>query len=101
MHAQTDVSPRTSLVHKAVIPAAGLGTRLFPATKVAKKELLPIVDRDGIAKPAILLIVEEALNAGLEEIIIITKGNSNIRKAAIIPRTRLKKMTEDSIGRVT
>jgi UTP--glucose-1-phosphate uridylyltransferase len=60
-------------VRKAVIPAAGLGMRLFPATKVAKKELFPIVDRDGIAKPAILLIVEEALQAGIEEVIVIVQ----------------------------
>ena len=60
-------------VRKAVIPAAGFGTRLFPATKAAKKELFPIIDRDGIAKPAILLIVEEALNAGMEEVIIIVQ----------------------------
>ncbi len=60
-------------VRKALIPAAGFGTRMFPATKAAKKELFPVVDRDGIAKPAILLIVEEALNAGIEEVIIIVQ----------------------------
>jgi len=60
-------------VRKAVIPAAGFGTRLFPASKATKKELFPIIDRDGIAKPAILLIVEEALNAGLEEVIIVVQ----------------------------
>ncbi len=60
-------------VRKAVIPAAGFGTRLFPASKATKKELFPIVDRDGIAKPAILLIVEEALDAGIEEIVIIVQ----------------------------
>jgi UTP-glucose-1-phosphate uridylyltransferase/mevalonate kinase len=60
-------------VRKAVIPAAGFGTRLFPATKATKKELFPIIDQDGIAKPAILLIVEEALEAGLEEVIIIVQ----------------------------
>ncbi len=60
-------------VRKAVIPAAGFGTRLFPASKATKKELFPIVDRDGIAKPAILLIVEEALDAGIEEVIIIVQ----------------------------
>ncbi len=60
-------------VRKAVIPAAGFGTRLFPATKATKKELFPIIDRDGIAKPAILLIVEEALDAGVEEVIIIVQ----------------------------
>jgi UTP-glucose-1-phosphate uridylyltransferase/mevalonate kinase len=60
-----------SRVRKAVIPAAGFGTRLFPASKAVKKELFPIIDRDGIAKPAILYIVEEALAAGIEEVYII------------------------------
>jgi UTP-glucose-1-phosphate uridylyltransferase len=60
-------------VRKAVIPAAGFGTRLFPASKATKKELFPIIDRDGIAKPAILLIVEEALKAGIDEVIIIVQ----------------------------
>lgn len=62
-----------SRVRKAVIPAAGFGTRLFPATKAMKKELFPIVDRDGIARPAILYIVEEALSAGIEEVCIIVQ----------------------------
>jgi UTP-glucose-1-phosphate uridylyltransferase/mevalonate kinase len=60
-------------VRKAVIPAAGFGTRLFPATKATKKELFPIVDKDGIAKPAILFIVEEAMEAGIEEVIIVVQ----------------------------
>jgi mevalonate kinase len=51
-------------VRKAVIPAAGFGTRLFPSTKVVKKEFFPIIDRDGRAKPVILAIVEEAISAG-------------------------------------
>ena len=63
----------TPKVRKALIPAAGFGARLFPATKTAKKELFPIVDRDGIAKPAILLIVEEALKAGIEQVIIVVQ----------------------------
>lgn len=63
----------TQKVRKAVIPAAGFGTRLFPASKATKKELFPVIDRDGIAKPAILLIVEEAIDAGIEEIIIIVQ----------------------------
>jgi UTP-glucose-1-phosphate uridylyltransferase len=62
-------------VRKALIPAAGFGTRLFPASKATKKELFPIVDSQGIAKPAILLIVEEALRAGIEEINIIVQEN--------------------------
>jgi UTP-glucose-1-phosphate uridylyltransferase/mevalonate kinase len=60
-------------VRKAVIPAAGFGTRMFPASKAVKKELFPVIDRDGIAKPAILIIVEEALSAGIEEICIIVQ----------------------------
>ena len=60
-------------VRKALIPAAGFGTRLFPASKATKKELFPVIDRDGIAKPAILLIVEEAMQAGIEEFIIIVQ----------------------------
>ena len=58
-------------ITKAVIPAAGLGTRLFPTTKVIKKEFFPIIDAHGIAKPVIQLNVEEAMNAGIEEIAII------------------------------
>ncbi len=54
-------------VKKAVIPAAGFGTRFLPATKAVPKELLPIVD-----KPAIQYIMEEVVSAGLEEVILIT-----------------------------
>ena len=60
-------------VRKALIPAAGFGTRLFPATKALKKELFPVIDRDGRAKPVILAIVEEALSAGIEEIAILVQ----------------------------
>ncbi len=61
-------------VRKAVIPAAGFGTRLFPATKALKKELFPVIDGQGRAKPVILAIVEEALSAGIEEICIIIQS---------------------------
>lgn len=54
-------------VKKAVIPAAGLGTRFLPATKAQPKEMLPIVD-----KPTIQYIIEEAVSSGIEDIIIIT-----------------------------
>ncbi len=60
-------------VRRALIPAAGFGTRLFPASKATKKELFPVVDRDGVAKPAILLIVEEALDAGVDEVVIVVQ----------------------------
>ena len=54
-------------VRKAIIPAAGLGTRFLPATKAQPKEMLPIVD-----KPTIQYIVEEAIDSGIEDIIVIT-----------------------------
>ena len=57
----------TSKVRKAVIPAAGLGTRFLPATKALAKEMLPIVD-----KPTIQFIVEEALKSGIEDILVVT-----------------------------
>ncbi|MFB6638719.1 UTP--glucose-1-phosphate uridylyltransferase GalU [Streptomyces chartreusis] len=58
-------SPRT--VRKAVVPAAGLGTRFLPATKATPKEMLPVVD-----KPAIQYVVEEAAAAGLDDVLMIT-----------------------------
>jgi len=54
-------------IHKAVIPAAGLGTRFLPVTKSMPKEMLPIID-----KPVIHYVVEEAVNSGIDDIIIIT-----------------------------
>lgn len=60
-------------IRKAVVPAAGLGTRVLPATKAMPKEMLPIVD-----KPAIQYIVEEAVAAGIEEILIITGRGKGI-----------------------
>ena len=60
-------------IRKALIPAAGFGTRLFPASKALKKELFPIIDKDGKAKPVIMALVEEALSAGVEEVGIIVQ----------------------------
>ena len=64
----------SSHVRKAVIPAAGFGTRLFPASKAMKKELFPVIDSSGQAKPAIMAIVEEAINAGIEEVCLIVQS---------------------------
>ena len=58
------------MIRKAVIPAAGLGTRFLPATKAQPKEMLPIVD-----KPTIQYIIEEAIASGIEDIIIVTGRN--------------------------
>src|SRR5574344_2690293 len=57
-------------VRKAIIPAAGLGTRFLPATKAQPKEMLPIVD-----KPTIQYIIEEAVQSGIEDIIIVNGRN--------------------------
>ncbi len=61
-----------SHITKAVIPAAGLGTRFLPATKAMPKEMLPVVDR-----PAIQYVVEEAVTAGLNDVLMITGRNKN------------------------
>lgn len=59
-------------VSKAIIPAAGLGTRFLPATKAQPKEMLPVVD-----KPTLQYIIEEAIESGIEEILIITGRNKS------------------------
>jgi UTP--glucose-1-phosphate uridylyltransferase len=59
-------------ITKAVIPAAGLGTRFLPATKALPKEMLPVVD-----KPAIQYVVEEAVKAGLDDILVVTGRNKH------------------------
>ena len=59
-------------VRKAIIPAAGLGTRFLPATKAIAKEMLPIVDI-----PTIQYIIQEAVDSGIEEILIITNSNKH------------------------
>ena len=60
-------------IQKAIIPIAGYGTRLFPATKAVPKALFPIIAEDGIAKPVIQLIIEEALSAGVEDVCLVAQ----------------------------
>ena len=62
----------THSVTKAVVPVAGLGTRFLPATKATPKEMLPVVD-----KPAIQYVVEEAVAAGLTDVLMVTGRNKN------------------------
>ncbi len=63
-----------TIIRKCIIPAAGFGTRFLPATKAQPKEMLPIVD-----KPVIQYLVEEAVSAGITDIIIITgRGKRSI-----------------------
>ncbi len=59
---------------KAVITAAGRGTRMFPATRALQKEMLPLIDVDGLVKPTIQLIAEACVTAGIEEICIVVEN---------------------------
>lgn len=58
-------------IKKAIIPVAGFGTRLFPVTKTLKKDFFPVMDRDGILKPAILILLEQLVQAGIEKICLV------------------------------
>src|SRR5471030_542841 len=60
-------------VRKAVITAAGRGTLQYPASTAVQKEMFPLVDRDGLTKPVIQIIGEEAIDSGIEEICIIVQ----------------------------
>ena len=65
-------------VTKAIIPAAGMGTRFLPATKSMPKEMLPIID-----KPVLQYVIEEAIDSGIEDILIITgRGQEGHRKSS-------------------
>ena len=63
----------TGTVRKAVITAAGRGTRQYPASSAVQKEMFPLVDRDGLTKTVIQIIGEEAINAGVEQICLVTQ----------------------------
>lgn len=87
-------------VTKAVIPAAGLGTRFLPATKAMPKEMLPVVD-----KPAIQYVVEEAVDAGLHDVLMITGRNKNalenhFDRNAELEETLTKKGDTDRLEKV-
>jgi UTP-glucose-1-phosphate uridylyltransferase len=66
-------------IRKAIIPVAGFGTRLYPVTRKVKKEMLPLLDRDGLVKPAILILLEQLVEAGIEEICLVVGGENDIR----------------------
>ncbi len=63
-------------VRKAVITAAGRGTRMYPATTTIQKEMLPVMDRDGVCKPSIQVIIEEALESGIEEVCLVVNPHN-------------------------
>ena len=77
-------------VRKAIIPAAGLGTRFIPATKAQPKEMLPIVD-----KPTLQYIIEEAVESGIEEILIITGRNKTSIEDHFDHSVELEKVLEE------
>jgi UTP--glucose-1-phosphate uridylyltransferase len=90
----------TSRITKAVIPAAGLGTRFLPATKAMPKEMLPVVD-----KPAIQYVVEEAVGAGLRDVLMITGRNktaleNHFDRVAELEATLEKKGDTDRLEQV-
>ena len=58
-------------VRKAIIPVAGFGTRLYPATRVIKKDFFPVPCADGMVRPVILILLEELINSGIEEICLV------------------------------
>ena len=59
------------VIHKAIIPLAGFGTRVFPATKAVKKGMLPVVDETGMLKPALFILLEHLFDAGIDEIALV------------------------------
>lgn len=63
------------MIKKAIVTAAGNGTRQFPMTKSVQKEMLPLIDSDGVTKPTIQIILEELLEAGIEQIALIVQPN--------------------------
>jgi UTP--glucose-1-phosphate uridylyltransferase len=69
-------------ISKAVITAAGRGVRQYPASDTVQKAMLPIVDRDGLTKPVLQIIAEEALESGIEEIcVVIAPGDENVYRS--------------------
>ncbi len=69
-------------IAKAVITAAGRGVRQYPATDTVQKAMLPLVDRDGLTKPVLQIIAEEALNSGIEEIcIVVAPGDEHVYRS--------------------
>jgi UTP--glucose-1-phosphate uridylyltransferase len=75
-------------IRKAVITAAGRGVRLYPVADTVQKGMLPLIDRDGIAKPAIQIIIEEALESGIEEVCIVCAPDDEHRYRVQFARLR-------------
>ncbi len=73
-------------VRKAVIPVAGFGTRLYPASKAVKKDFLPVLDKDGLFKPVLMVLLEQLMQSGIEEVcLIIGEGERPLYEAFFAP----------------
>jgi UTP-glucose-1-phosphate uridylyltransferase/mevalonate kinase len=90
--------PRRHQVRKAVIPVAGFGTRLYPATRMLRKEFIPVIDKDGLLKPVILMLIEELYDGGIEEICLIvgSEGDMDLYKKCL-----LEPLPEEHIGKLS
>ena len=73
-------------VRKAVIPVAGFGTRLYPSSKAVKKDFLPVLDKDGLFKPVLMVLLEQLMQSGIEEVcLIIGEGEKPLYDAFFAP----------------
>ncbi len=89
----------SAVVRKAVIPVAGFGTRLYPETRGVKKEFCPVIDKDGLVKPAILVLLEELDRIEIEEIcLILNKEEKNYYEdffMKTLPMEHYNKLSKD------
>lgn len=92
--------PKRHQVRKAIIPVAGFGTRLYPATRIIHKEFLPVIDKDNLLKPVIFILFEELYNSGIEEICLIVSSEKEIEQYKKLQETLseeyLSKLTEQA-----
>lgn len=90
------IAPRYT-VRKAVIPVAGFGTRLYPSTRMLKKDFFPIMDKDGFVKPVILILLEELIESGIEEVCIVIGSEEERQQYRAFFETPL---SEEHIGKL-
>lgn len=88
-------------VKKAIIPVAGFGTRLYPATKEIKKDFMPLVDRDGTTKPVILILLEQLEEAGIEQVCLVIGEEERERYEHFfqpLPKAHREKLNEERLA---
>jgi len=90
--------PSKHQVRKAVIPVAGFGTRLYPATRMLRKEFIPTIGKDGLLKPVILTLIEELYDGGIEEICLIVGSEGDID---LYKKCLLEPLPEEHIGKLS